>query len=163
MYRLINLSRAPWDLVPSKARENIEWRVKGLPTYLVHGSQEKFDFLCFYLFLKNSFITPIISSIKLELQAISSEAQIFCSYDKKRMSLNYFTCVLRTHFKEELDILIIYSVIKKNGVIPAYTIWISVVGMNDVNNDVDRSKDIYSWVHINIDHFIKRYIELSGY
>ena len=52
MYRLVNLSRAPWDLVPSEARDHIEWRVKGLPTYLVHGSQEKLNSLCIFLFLK---------------------------------------------------------------------------------------------------------------
>ena len=52
MYRLVNLSRVPWDLVPSKARHQIEWRVKGLPTYLVHGSHQKLNSLYFYLFLK---------------------------------------------------------------------------------------------------------------
>ena len=25
---------------PSEARDHIEWRMKGLPTYLVHGSHE---------------------------------------------------------------------------------------------------------------------------
>ena len=34
------------------------------------------------------------------------------------------------------------SAIRKNYVIPAYKIWISF-GINDVNNDEDRSKDIY--------------------
>ena len=52
-----------------------------------------------------------------------------------------FTCVLRTHFKEVLDVLFTYSFIKKIDVIPACNIWISV-GMNDVNYDVDRSKDV---------------------
>ena len=52
MYRLVNLSRAPWDLVPSEGRDHIEWRVKGLPTYLVYGSHEKLNSLCIYLFLK---------------------------------------------------------------------------------------------------------------
>ena len=28
-YRLVNLSRAPWDLVPNEARDHIEWQVKG--------------------------------------------------------------------------------------------------------------------------------------
>ena len=51
-YRLVNLSRAPRDLVPSEARDHIEWRVKGLPTYLVHGSHEKLNSLCIYLSLK---------------------------------------------------------------------------------------------------------------
>ena len=59
------------------------------------------------------------------------------------MPLCNFTCVLRTHFKEELDILFSYSLIKKNDVILDYKIWISV-GMIDVVNDVDRSEDIYS-------------------
>ena len=31
----------PISLVPSEAKDHIEWRVKGLPTYLVHGLQEK--------------------------------------------------------------------------------------------------------------------------
>ena len=52
MYRLVNLSWAPWDLVPSEARYHIEWRVKGLTTYLVHGSHEKLNSLCIYLLLK---------------------------------------------------------------------------------------------------------------
>ena len=51
-YRLVNLSRAPWDLVPSEARDHIEWRVIGLPTYLVHGSHDKLNSLCIYLYLK---------------------------------------------------------------------------------------------------------------
>ena len=59
------------------------------------------------------------------------------------MISGYFTCVLRAHFKEVLDhVLFRYSLIKKNDVIPAYEIYISVE-MNDVNYDVDRSKDIY--------------------
>ena len=33
MYRLVNLSRARWDLVQSEARDHIEWRVKGLYLY----------------------------------------------------------------------------------------------------------------------------------
>ena len=46
MYRLVNRSRAPWDLVLSEARDHIE----GLPTYLVHGSHEKLNnSLCIYL------------------------------------------------------------------------------------------------------------------
>ena len=59
------------------------------------------------------------------------------------MPLGNFTVVLRTHFEEELDVLFNNSHIKENYVIPSYEIWISV-GMNDVNFDVDRSKDIYS-------------------
>ena len=58
-YRLVNLSRAPWDLVPREARHHIEWRVKGLPTYLVHDSHEKLN----SYFLK-FFYNPIISTIK---------------------------------------------------------------------------------------------------
>ena len=45
MYRLVNRSRASWDLVLSEARDHIE----GLPTYLVHGSHEKLNSLCIYL------------------------------------------------------------------------------------------------------------------
>ena len=59
------------------------------------------------------------------------------------MPLGYFNCVLRTHFKEVLDVLFIYSVIKKNDVTTTYKIWISVV-MNYVNYDVAKSKDIYA-------------------
>ena len=59
------------------------------------------------------------------------------------MPLGNFTCVLRTHSKEVVDVLFSYSPIKKNNVIPAFKIWISVE-MNDVNYDVDRSKDICS-------------------
>ena len=36
-YRLANLSGASCDLVPSAVMFHIEWQVKGLPTYLVHG------------------------------------------------------------------------------------------------------------------------------
>ena len=50
-YRLVNLSRVPRDLDPSEASDQIEWRVKGLPTYLVHGSHKKLNSLCFPLFL----------------------------------------------------------------------------------------------------------------
>ena len=57
--------------------------------------------------------------------------------------IGYFTCVLRTHSKEVLDVFIIYPVIKNNVVILANKIWISI-GMNGVNNDIDQSKDIYS-------------------
>ena len=80
------------------------------------------------------------------------------------MPLGNFTCVLRTHFKEVLDILFSYSLIRKNDVIhvPSYKIWISV-GMNDVNNDVlDRSNDIHSCFHCNqmstyVDNLTKRF------
>lgn len=54
------------------------------------------------------------------------------------MPLGNFTCVLITHLKDVLDVLLTYFLIK-NDVIHAYKIWISV-GMEDVNNDVDRSK-----------------------
>ena len=48
------------------------------------------------------------------------------------MPLGNFTCVLRTQFKEVLDV-------------ESYKIWISV-GMNDVNyNVLDWSKDIHSY------------------
>ena len=60
------------------------------------------------------------------------------------MPLGNLTCVLRTQFKEVLNVLVGYSLIKRNGVIPSYKIWISV-GMNNLNYDVlNRSKDIHS-------------------
>ena len=40
------------DLLLSIGWHHIEWRLKGLPTYLVHGSHEKTNSLCIYLFLK---------------------------------------------------------------------------------------------------------------
>ena len=52
MYRFVKLSHAPWDLVPNEATDHIEWRVKGLPTFLVRGLHEKWNSLCIYLFLK---------------------------------------------------------------------------------------------------------------
>ena len=56
--------------------------------------------------------------------------------------------VILTHIKEVLFVLFIYSVIKKNDVITACKIWISV-GMNDVNYDVDWGKDIiYSFFQV---------------
>ena len=55
----------------------------------------------------------------------------------------FFFFFWRTHFKEVLDVLLSYSLTKKNDVIPKYNIWISV-GMDDVNYDVNRNKDIYS-------------------
>ena len=62
------------------------------------------------------------------------------------MSLENFTCVLRTYFKEVLDVPFSYSLIKENDAISAFkcTIWISV-GLNDVNYNVDRSKD---FIHV---------------
>ena len=78
------------------------------------------------------------------------------------MPLNNFTCVLRTHFKEVLDVLFSYSsLIKKNDVIPACKIWVSV-GMNDVTYDVDQSKDIYSCLQADKYTCIS-VLELSGY
>ena len=63
------------------------------------------------------------------------------------MPLGNFTFVLITQFKEVLDVLFSYSVIKRNDVIPSYKIWISL-GMNDVNyvnyDVLDWSKDIHS-------------------
>ena len=44
---LVNFSRVPQDLVPSEARDPIEWRVKSLTTYLVHVLHEKSDSLLF--------------------------------------------------------------------------------------------------------------------
>jgi hypothetical protein len=41
MYMLVNFSRVQRDLVPSKSRDQIEWRVKSLTTYLVHVLHEK--------------------------------------------------------------------------------------------------------------------------
>ena len=61
----------------------------------------------------------------------------FCMCDKKSMPLGNFTCVLRTQFKEVLevlDVLFSYSLLKRNDAILFYKIWISV-GMNDVNYD----------------------------
>ena len=52
MYRLVNHSGVPLDLVPSEARHQIEWRVKGLLTNSVQLSHEKLNSLCFHLFLK---------------------------------------------------------------------------------------------------------------
>ena len=51
-YRLVNLSRVPWDLDPSEASDQIEWRVKDLQTYLVHGLHKKLNSLCVYLIHK---------------------------------------------------------------------------------------------------------------
>ena len=51
--------------------------------------------------------------------------------------------VLITHFIEVLDVLFSYKLIKKNDVLPAFKIWIPG-GMNDVNYDTDRSKDIHT-------------------
>ena len=62
---------------------------------------------------------------------------------RKVCHFGHFTSVLKTHFKEVLDVLFSYSVIRKNDVVPACKIWISV-GMNDVNYDAGRSKGIYS-------------------
>ena len=64
-YRLVNLSRAPWDFVKIEASDVIELRVKGLPTYLVHDSHEELNSLCFYLFLiffynPNQFVNKIL-------------------------------------------------------------------------------------------------------
>ena len=73
------------------------------------------------------------------------------------MPLAYITFVLRIHFKDEIDILFIYSVIK-NDMLPAYKLWISV-GMNDVNNNVDRSNDIYSFLQA--DKYIHRPYDLA--
>ena len=72
---------------------------------------------------------------KFLLQAISFK--IICNSDRKCMPLGNFTCVLRTQFKEVLDVLFCYSLIKRNDVIPSYKIWISV-GMNNVNYDADK-------------------------
>ena len=44
---LVNFSRIPRDLVPSEARDQIEWRVKSLTTYLVHVLHEKSNSLLF--------------------------------------------------------------------------------------------------------------------
>ena len=51
-----------------------------------------------------------------------SKSRIFCYCDEKSMPFGNFTCVLRTHFKEVLDVLFTYSFIKKNDVIPACNI-----------------------------------------
>ena len=44
MYMLVNFSRVPRDLVPSEAKDQIEWREKSLTTYLVHVLHEKSNF-----------------------------------------------------------------------------------------------------------------------
>ena len=68
------------------------------------------------------------------------------------MPFGDFTCVLRTQFKEVLDV---------DDVIPSYKIRISV-GMNDVNNNVlDRSKDFHTCFQCKkmstyVDNLIKR-------
>ena len=61
-----------------------------------------------------------------------------------RMASERFTNILRTWIEVLLDVIFTcsYSLIKKNNVIPVNKIWISF-GMNDLNYDVDRSKDIY--------------------
>ena len=59
-----------------------------------------------------------------------------------RMASERFTNILRTWIEVLLDVIFSYSLIKKNNVIPVNKIWISF-GMNDLNYDVDRSKDIY--------------------
>ena len=67
-YRLANLSRAPWNLVPSEGKDYIEWRVKTFQTYLVHGLHVKLKFfvsLSASTFL-NFLITSFISSIKFK-------------------------------------------------------------------------------------------------
>ena len=59
-----------------------------------------------------------------------------------------------------------YSLIKKNAVLPAYEIWISL-RINNVNYNVDRSKDIYSSfqkISTCIDNLIKlNFMELLRY
>jgi hypothetical protein len=47
MYMLVNFSRVPRDLVPSEARDQTEWQVKSLTTYLVHVLHEKSNSLLF--------------------------------------------------------------------------------------------------------------------
>ena len=93
--------------------------------------------LCIFIFFLKFFNNPN------QIISVEGKSQIFRYSDKKNMPLNNFICVLRTHFKGVLDVLFSYSLIKKNDVIPAFKKWISV-GRNDVNYEVDRSKDISS-------------------
>ena len=66
---MVNLSRAPRD---------IKLRVKGLPTYLVHGSHEKSIFLVFLYISKNPnhFINSSYSS--------EAKSRFFCNCENKR-------------------------------------------------------------------------------
>ena len=47
------------------------------------------------------------------------KSRIFCNCDKKSMLFGKLTFVLRTHFKEVLDLLFTYSSMKKDDMIPA--------------------------------------------
>ena len=91
MYRLVNLSRAPWDLVPGEARGHIEWRVKVLPTYLVHGSHKIFVFCVSIYFLK-FFYNPkyFINSILMTDNFFWAKSRIFCNCDKNFFSFWLF-------------------------------------------------------------------------
>ena len=76
------------------------------------------QFFVFPSIFSNSFIIPVISSIKNSnhgqfLQKLNPHFSV-------SVLLGNFTCVLRTHFKEVLDVLFSYSLIKKNDMIPAY-------------------------------------------
>ena len=91
MYRLVNLSRAPWDLVPGEAMDHIEWRVKGLPTYLVHGSHKIFVFCVSIYFLK-FFYNPkyFINSILMTGNFFWAKSRNFCNCDKNLFSFWLF-------------------------------------------------------------------------
>ena len=107
--------------VPERKRHDIEWRVKVLPTYLLHDSQEKLDSLCFYLDL-NIHLHPqsfheLNSNDRQYLLKLNPEFSVIvirCS-----MPFGNLTYVLRTHFKEIFDVLFTYSFIKRNDEIPA--------------------------------------------
>ena len=75
---------------------------------------------------------------------------------RKVCPLAILLSALRTLYIEVLNVLFSYSLI---DVISAYKIWISV-GMNDVNYDVDRSKDIYSCFQADM-YMYKRYRALG--
>ena len=94
-------------------------------------------FLCFYLFLKILLLPQSFHQLNSIYGQFKS--RILCNCDKESMSIGSFTCVLRTHFKDVIDILFSYSLIKNNYELSAYEIWISV-GMNDMNYDVVRRK-----------------------
>ena len=59
---------------PERSEGPYRMASEGLPTYLVHGSHEKLLLFVSIYFLIFFYITTNILSIKLELQAMSSEA-----------------------------------------------------------------------------------------
>ena len=120
--------------------EQIERRVKGLPTYLVHGSHQKLNSLYFYLFLK------------ILLQ--------FHSFHQLNSNHRQF---LQKH-NPQFSVIVIRKVCPLT-ILPVFenTFQRSFrVGMNDVINDEDRSKDIYSCFQADKYTYLS-IIVLSGY